>query len=108
MPEKDPTFWQYLLAIPDPLKAMIAGTGVAFLRVMYDDKEPRMVRRLLEAALCGVIALCVAALAEALGIDPGLATFAGGAIGLIGADQVREWARKVGEQHIKRTADDTQ
>lgn len=101
MPEKDPTLWQFLLGIPEPIKAMIAGFAVAFLRVMYDDREPRMVRRLLEAALCGVIALCVATLAEAIGLDSRVSTFAGGAIGLIGADQVREWAQKFGARHIE-------
>lgn len=106
MPEKDPTAWAYLMALPEPIKACIAGFGVAFLRVFYDDKEPRMVRRLLESFLCGAIALSIATLAESIGIPTGVSTFAGGAVGLIGADQVREWARRVAASKVERIASD--
>lgn len=103
MPEKDLNNWAILwAAIPEPIKAAIIGAAIAFLRIMYDGREPRIVRRLLESALCGAIALCVAYLTEAIGLSNGWAVFLGGAVGLIGADQVREWARRVAERHISQ------
>lgn len=101
MPEKDPALWAASWnALPEPIKGAVLGTAVAFLRVMYDDKEPRLVRRLLESALCGAIALCVSGIAEAAGMPPGTATFAGGAVGLFGADQVRIWARAIARRRL--------
>ena len=103
MPEKDPFIWAAIwAAMPEPMKAAIIGTAIAFLRIMYDGREPRIIRRLLESALCGAIALCVAYLTEAVGLPTGWAVFLGGAVGLIGADQVREWARRIAERHVKQ------
>lgn len=103
MPEKDLATWAALLeSVPEPMRAALLGGLIAFLRIMYDDREPRLIRRLLESVLCGAIALSVAHLTEAVGMPQGWATFLGGAVGLIGADQVREWARRVAERHIKK------
>lgn len=88
-------------SLPPPARAAIIGTGVAFLRVMYDGNEPSIVRRLLECALCGAIALCVAYLARPLGLSGDIATFAGGAVGLLGADQVRSWGRRLAERRVR-------
>lgn len=102
MPEKDLNLWTALwAAVPDPLRAAVVGALVALIRVMYDDREPRIWRRLLECALCGAIALCVASGASAMGITGDIATFAGGAIGLLGADTVRTWARRIGERRVR-------
>lgn len=102
MPEKDFGLWVALWdSLPAPLRAAIAGAFVALLRVMYDDREPRMARRLLECALCGAISLCVALLGRAFEVNPDLSTFAGGAIGLLGADKVRSLARRVAERRVK-------
>lgn len=102
MPEKDPVNWMMVWdALPGTIKSAILATAVAFLRVMYDGKEPRMTRRLLESVLCGAIALCVASLLSAAGISADYSTFAGGSIGLLGADQVRAWARQIAAKHVK-------
>lgn len=60
-----------------------------------------MTRRSLECLLCGAISLCVTSLANALGLSADYSTFIGGAVGLLGADQVRMWARKVAERKAK-------
>ena len=95
MPAKDPNNFYILWdALPASIRAAIVGFAVAFLRVMYDGREPSLVRRLLESLLCGAISLCVASLAQASGVSGDYSTFVGGAVGLLGADQVRTWARK--------------
>lgn len=81
-------------ALPQPVKAGSMAFTIALLRIIYDNKESRAARIVLESALCGAIALATSTLLEAIGLAPGYSTFAGGAIGLVGADQVRAWAKK--------------
>ena len=47
------------------------------------------------------IALGVAHLVEALGMTQGWATFLGASIGLFGADEVREWGRRIAERRVR-------
>lgn len=100
MPERQ--MFEYLATlIPEPFRAALLAALVSLLRILYDGKEPRWVRRLLEAALCGCIALGIAYLCEALGFRPGAATFVGAAVGLLGADQVREIGRRIADQRLR-------
>lgn len=102
MPFRDPAAWQQLFdSLPEPVRAAILSVLVAWLRIMYDDREPRMLRRALEAALCGAITLGIGSGAEALGAGAGMAMFIGGTIGLYGADAVRE----VGKRYLRRRLD---
>ncbi len=87
--------------IPDPMRAAILAAIVALLRIIYDDHEPQWARRILESSLCGAIALGAAHLVAALGMPSDLSIFLGGSVGLFGADQVREWGRRVAEDRLK-------
>ena len=89
MPERQ--FWE---AIPAPIRAAFLAVAVALLRVYYDNNEPRTLRRLIEAVLCGAIAFGLAEGLVAASVPTGMATFAGGFVGLLGADKAREVARK--------------
>jgi lambda family phage holin len=80
--------------LPEPFKAAVLATLIAVLRVVYDGKEPRFLRRAMEACLCGAIAFGLATGLEAMEVPSGMATFIGGAIGLLGADKVREFAQR--------------
>lgn len=91
MPERLDQFWE---AIPVPIRAALLAAIVALLRVYYDDNEPRTLRRLIEAVLCGAISFGLAEGLVAASVPPGMATFAGGFVGLLGADKAREVARK--------------
>lgn len=103
MPEKDTATWFAVIsAVPDTIQAALVGAAVAFLRVMYDDREPSFIRRLFECALCGAIAMCIASLAEATGMSGNYSTFIGGSVGLLGADQVRAWARKLAQKRVDK------
>lgn len=53
--------------LPDLIAPVVAGTGVAFvvgvLRALYDSKEPRFLRVLLEACMCsGITVAAIAAI----------------------------------------------
>lgn len=87
--------------IPEPVRASLLAAFVAFLRILYDGKEPRWTRRFLEATLCGAIALGISHLVVAIGLSSGWSTFLGGAVGLFGADQVREWGRRIAESRVR-------
>lgn len=91
---------QILEFLPEPIRAAVLAAVVAMLRILYDGREPQWIRRLLESALCGAIALGVAHLVDALGMTQGWATFLGASVGLYGADQVRTWGRTVVEKRI--------
>jgi len=101
MHEESASLAKLLESIPEPFRAAILATVVALLRILYDGREPRWVRRFLGAMLCGAIALGVAHLVEALWMTQGWATFLGAAIGLFGADQVREWGRRIAERRVR-------
>ena len=58
MPEK--TVLLIFENIPEPVRAALLAAVVALARILYDGKEPRWVRRFLEATLCGLIALGIA------------------------------------------------
>ena len=99
MPEK--TVILIFENIPEPVRAALLAAVVALARILYDGKEPRWVRRFLEATLCGLIALGIAHLISALGMSSGWSTFLGASVGLFGADQVREWGRRVAEARVR-------
>lgn len=106
--DKDPSTYSMLAglwaALSEPTRAAFLSTVIALCRVMYDGREPRMIRRLLEAALCGSIALGIASGAEAMGMPAGMGTFIGAAVGLFGADQVRSWGRRIAERKVSDSA----
>lgn len=87
-------------AISPPMKGAMAAAGVAFLRVMYDNKEPRVVRRLLEVCLCGAITWFASYILPYIGISTDWSVFLGGSIGLIGADQVRSWGQSIAQRRV--------
>lgn len=94
-PEKDPTFWVMLAAAlrDHGLPAALAAV-LSYLRILYDDKEPRWERRLLEAALGGVLAFLVGIGAEKFGLSGGYSYGVAGVVGALGIDQVRQMATR--------------
>ena len=102
--------WQKL---PDLIAPVIAGTGMAFilsiLRTLYDSKEPRFLRVLLEACMCS--GLTVAAIAGLFLTFPSLAddivkaVLVGGGsgafVGFLGVYQIRRIILKILDTKLK-------
>ena len=90
-PENDPT-------LIEQINTHGVAAGMAFvlswLRIQYDNKEPRPVRRLIEASLGGVLVFLIGITAERFGVSQGWSYVAAGFIGVLGVDQVREFAHK--------------
>ena len=79
---------------PPEVIGAVTAVLIAVLRVIYDGKERRPMRILLEAILCGALSFTASAGIEAVGLDPDWAIFAGGMIGYLGADTARSVALK--------------
>lgn len=95
------SFLRALGMLPEPIRAAIIAFFMAMLRILYDNKEPRWVRRVLESSLCGTIALAATHAVMILGMSKDWGVFLGGFIGLMGADKVREWGRRVADKRLR-------
>lgn len=101
--EKDPAFVEILRAAFDSqgLPVLIAFV-LSFLRTMYDDREPRLVRQLIEALLGSMIVLAVGLTCEKFGMSSGYSYAASGLIGTLGVNQVRTMARRWATRKIEQ------
>lgn len=103
MPNKDPNFWSALFAVFEDYGFVMCITFVlSYLRISYDDKEPRLMRRLLEATIGSLIALIVGMTCTEFGFSNGWTYAAAGWIGTFGVDQMRSWARKWADKRIDK------
>lgn len=101
-PEKDPTFWVMLAAsLRDHGLAATLAAVLSYLRILYDDKEHRWERRLIESALGGVLTFLVGVGAEQFGMGGGFSYAVAGSVGVLGVDQVRKWASSWGNRKVE-------
>lgn len=95
MPDKDPTImaaiWSAITGLSAPVKGAAMATLISYLRVMYDGKETHQVRVILEALICGSLSLCATSVIGWLQLPSDLAIAAGGAIGFIGVNTLRDY-----------------
>ena len=68
---------------------------IAFLRVVYDQEDTRLMRVMLESVICGALALTINSGVMAMGFGPNWAIFIGGTVGYIGSVKVRSIAMKI-------------
>ena len=95
MPEKDPSFLAVvILAMRDHGLAVALAFALSYVRILYDAKEPRPVRQIIEALLGAIITLVVGISCEKFGLSSGWSFFAAGFIGILGVEQVRQLGRK--------------
>ena len=88
MPWRDPELWQSWMA---PLVA----SAIAVLRVLYDGKETKWTRIMLESAICGLLTLAASKGISATGLNLDWSIVAGGMIGLMGSEFVRFTAKRI-------------
>lgn len=102
MPEKSPDLWAAVLAwlsvYAPQLYAPALSVVIAVLRVIYGGGTKRQM--FLEGALCGLATLTLVPMLEWMGLPQNMATFAGGAVGFVGVEKLREWAIKAGEKKV--------
>ncbi|PTQ70365.1 phage holin, lambda family [Pseudomonas sp. GV071] len=106
MPEKDPTLWLSLwlaLTTSSTWKGAIMATFISVLRILYDGKEKRWTRIVLEALICGCLSLAASGLIEWLGWPSSMAVACGGAIGFLGVTTIREALLKWTDRRVSDT-----
>ncbi|MFT3758445.1 phage holin family protein [Thauera sp.] len=105
MPEKSPTLWLAVWdALPEPVRAALFSTVIAFFRVMYDDKEPRWIRKLLEVGLCGSLGFVITYLAVQFGFAPAWGGAISSVISLYGVNKARAWGQEIARRRLDRGA----
>ncbi|MBL8444789.1 MAG: phage holin, lambda family [Zoogloeaceae bacterium] len=105
MPEKDPQLWELLFRwLPETMSAVMAAllsAVIGLLRVIYDGRERRWLRVLLEGLLCALMTFSVVTAATAYGISERYSAGIGGFIGFIGTDHLRRWARSLAKRQFQ-------
>ena len=96
VPDKDPNLWAMLaawLAHHSPtIYGFFLAVAVAIVRVIYGGGSVRQMT--LEGALCGLLSLTLTSGLELIGLPISAAAFAGGMVGFMGTEAVREYAVK--------------
>jgi lambda family phage holin len=78
--------------LPPEVLGVLLAVFMAFLRLVYDGKETRPIRILLEMAICGGLGLAASSGISAMGWSPDWAIAAGCAIGYLGPLTIRAMA----------------
>jgi lambda family phage holin len=92
MPEKDPGLWTLIFSVPPAIQGAVMAAVIALLRIVYDRKERKPIRILLEALICGALSLSATSMIDVFGWPPTVSVMIGGTIGFIGVEQMREFA----------------
>jgi len=100
MPEKNPDLWAALIAwlsIHAPsVYAFLLSVTIAVVRVIYGGGTSRQM--VLEGVMCGLATLTLVPLLQVVGLPQSMATFAGGLVGFIGVEKLRDIAIRFGEK----------
>ena len=95
--DQDPSLWAALCAWAAMHAAQLYAFGlsvaIAVVRVIYGKGGWRQM--LLEGALCGFATLTLVPLLAYFGLPESMATFAGGAVGFMGVEKLREYADRL-------------
>lgn len=97
MPWKDPNNW-----MTPEIMAPFLSFVLSFLRTIYQDQEPRWMRRLLESVICGMITLSSSFAIDAMGLSSEWKFAIGGAIGFMGTDYIRTIAQSFINRKINK------
>ena len=88
--------------VPDNvLVGVLLSIFLAAVRVLYDNKEAKPLRILLEALLCGLLTFTACYGVSAMGWSSEWNVFVGGVIGFIGADAARAAAIRYVKKQTK-------
>lgn len=95
MQQNEPSLWALLLdwfvSMTDSGKGTLMAMLIATLRIMYDDRQTHWLRISLEAFLCGALSLWATSVVHWFRLPPDAAIAAGGAIGFVGVNALREY-----------------
>lgn len=97
--DKDPSFWAVILvALKENGLAMALTFLLTWLRIQFDDREPRPLRQLIEASLGSLIVMVVGLSMKEFGLSSAWSFAAAGFIGVLGVEQIRQLGRRWAER----------
>ena len=85
----------FLNNLPPQATGVLMAVFMACIRVIYDQKETKPQRIIVESMLCGALSLAATYGITAMGLSLDWAVFVGGTIGYLGPQSVREYVTKV-------------
>lgn len=85
---------EFVSKLPPEIAGALMAMAIAIIRVIYDGKEDKPMRIVLESLICGGLSLTASSGIVAMGLDMNWAIFAGGSIGYFGSATVRALAIK--------------
>ncbi|MFG5862729.1 phage holin, lambda family [Metapseudomonas sp. CR1201] len=95
--DQDPSLWAAFIAWMashhPQLYAFGLSVAIAVVRVIYGRGGWRQMA--LEGALCGLATLTLVPLLAYFGLPDSMATFAGGAVGFMGVEKLRDYADRL-------------
>ena len=104
MPDNPNTWTDLLSRIPAEMwEGGIMAVVISTLRVIYDKEETKPIRIVMEAVICGLLAMTAHYGIAALGFDTSNWTpFIGGVIGYLGSASVRSLALKLLNKKVEK------
>ncbi|OWO84000.1 phage holin, lambda family [Photorhabdus luminescens] len=92
--KNNPDLWTEILqglkdAWPQ-ISGSIAAIIVCYGRLIYDGVDRK--NKWIEGILCGALSLCISSALDIIGVPASAAPFAGGLVGFIGVEKLREIA----------------
>ena len=102
MPHKDTAILAMIAEWIPEAKAFVMAFTLAVLRIMYDKKESKWQRILLEGLLCGALSVGLSSGLKFFSLDAGLAVFFGAVIGFFGVEFVRSRAQMYVDDKVKK------
>lgn len=103
--QKDPNLLLILYEIitnSSTWQGAIMASFIAVLRVLYDGKETKLFRVILEALICGSLSLCITSIVDIFGLPQSAAITIGGAIGFIGVTTLRDFLLRMINKRVDR------
>lgn len=82
----------FLKDISPTVMGVVLAVVISVLRVIYDKEETKPLRIMLEALLCGSLAVVAGSAINAMGMSQDWTLFAGGVVGFIGSQTIRNFA----------------
>lgn len=80
--------------------SVLLAFALSYLRILYDDKESRFTRQVLEASIGALLVLIVGLGCDAGGLAKWASFMASGFVGILGVNWVRDKARKWASKQV--------
>ncbi len=93
---------QALNSLNPAAAGILMALFVSLLRIVYDDRDTKPIRIMLESTICGALSLTINSGVMAMGFGAHWSVFIGGTVGYIGSTKIRAIALSMLSNHINK------